>query len=94
VDAVTGIACLLLGVWSLILLIRVILSWIVLAGWRPPVTGPGRSAYDLLFSVTEPVLRPLRRIVPPVGMFDLSVAVAFVVILVLRAALCGNRGYL
>jgi YggT family protein len=94
VDAVTGLICLLLGLWSLVLFIRVILSWIVLAGWRPPVMGPGRSAYDLLFTLTEPVLRPLRRIVPPVGMFDLSVAVAFVIVLVLRSAVCGGRGFL
>ena len=56
---------------------------------RPPATGPLRSAYELLFDVTEPVLRPLRRIVPPAGMFDLSVVIAFVIIFVLRTAICG-----
>ncbi len=76
----------LTAVW-LLLLIRVILSWVVMVGWRPPVTGPGRSAYDLLFTLTEPILQPLRKIVPPVGMFDLSIVVAFVVILVLQIAL-------
>lgn len=74
-------------IWA-ILLIRVILSWVQLAGWRPPATGPIRSAYDLLFDVTEPPLRVLRRILPPAGMFDLSVVVAFIIIFVMRAALC------
>ncbi len=82
------LVCLSLRVFSILLLVRVIVSWIMLAGWRPPVTGPARSGYDLLFDVTEWALKPLRRIVPPVGMFDLSVVVAFVVIIVLQSALC------
>ena len=80
--------CLALTLIWLILLIRVILSWVQLAGWRPPASGPLRSAYELLNDVTEPPLRMLRRILPPAGMFDLSVVVAFIVIFVLRAALC------
>lgn len=80
--------CLALTLIWLILLIRVILSWVQLAGWRPPATGPLRSAYELLNDVTEPPLRMLRRILPPAGMFDLSVVVAFIIIFVLQTALC------
>ena len=80
--------CIALGLIWFILLIRVILSWVQLAGWRPPATGPLRSAYELLNDVTEPPLRMLRRILPPAGMFDLSVVVAFVIIFVLQRALC------
>jgi YggT family protein len=85
---VGSLICLVLWLASLLLLIRVIVSWIALFGARPPVTGPLRTAYDLLFDVTEPMLKPIRAIVPPAGMFDLSVAVAFVIIFVLRIALC------
>lgn len=84
----TRLICLALTIVWLILLVRVILSWIQLAGWRPPATGPLRSAYDLLFDVTEPPLRALRRILPPAGMFDLSVVVAFIIIFVLQIAIC------
>jgi YggT family protein len=80
--------CIALMVYSLVLLIRVIVSWIELAGVRPPSTGPIRSGYELLFDVTEPALRPLRRVVPPAGALDLSVIVAFVIIFVLQNALC------
>ena len=80
--------CVALTLVWVILLLRVILSWVQLAGWRPPATGPLRSAYDLLFDVTEPPLRMLRRILPPAGMFDLSVVVAFIIIFVLQTALC------
>jgi YggT family protein len=72
-----------------LLLIRVILSWLQLAGVRPPTTGPLRAGYDLLMDITEPVLRPLRKIIPPIGMLDLSIVVAFVIIIVLWSALPG-----
>ena len=85
---VGNLVCLALWLASVLLLVRVIVSWIAVFGGRPPVTGPLRSAYDLLFSVTEPILKPIRAIVPPAGMFDLSVAVAFVIIFVLQRALC------
>ncbi len=82
------LVCVALTLIWVILLIRVILSWVQLAGWRPPATGPLRSAYDLLFDMTEPPLRLLRRVLPPAGMFDLSIVVAFIIIFVLQTALC------
>ena len=80
--------CIALLVYWVVLLARVILSWIELAGWRPPPTGPLRTVFELLFDVTEPVLRPIRRILPPAGPLDLSVIVAFVIIFVLQRAFC------
>jgi YggT family protein len=80
--------CVFLTIFEIVLLVRVIVSWLEVFGVRPPVGGPLRSAFNLLHDVTEPVLVPLRRIVPPAGMFDLSVVVAFVIILVLQNAIC------
>ena len=80
--------CLALGIYWIILLARVIVSWVELAGWRPPATGSLRSVFELLFDVTEPVLRPIRRILPPAGPLDLSVIVAFLIIFVLQNAFC------
>lgn len=88
VSPVERLFCLALTIFWIILLIRVIVSLVELVGVRPPATGPLRSAYELLFDVTEPVLRPLRKIVPPAGMVDLSVLIAFVIIVVLRTAIC------
>jgi YggT family protein len=80
--------CVALTVAWILLLARVIVSWLEYFGLRPPITGPIRGAYALLFDVTEPGLRPLRKIVPRAGMFDLSVLVAFVIIFVFQAAFC------
>lgn len=87
-NPVTTLICVALTVYSLVLLVRVVLSWLFLAGVRPPTSGPLRSGYELMMDVTEPPLQLLRRIVPPAGMFDLSVIVAFVIIFVVRSALC------
>jgi len=81
--------CYALTVFQLILLARVVVSWLIAFGMRPPITGPVRTAYDLLFDVTEPVLRPIRRIVPPAGPVDVTVLVAFVIILVVHLIVCG-----
>ncbi len=47
---------------------RVLMSWI----------SPGREnpLTLLLFQITEPILGPLRRVIPPMGTFDLSPMVA------------------
>jgi uncharacterized protein YggT (Ycf19 family) len=76
----------------LLLLVRVILGWIEYFGMRLPITGPARTAYDLLIEVTDWGLRPLRKIVPPAGMFDISVLVAFVIIFVAQQAVRSMGG--
>ena len=85
---IARLLCAALTVAWILLLARVVVSWLEFFGVRRPITGPLRTAYDLLFDVTEPMLRPLRKIIPPAGMFDLSVVVAFIVIFVLQSVLC------
>jgi YggT family protein len=76
-----------LVVFEVVLFARVVMSWLQFAGVHPPTSGPLRSGYELLFDITEPVLRPIRKIVPPAGMFDLSVVVAFLIVFVLQQVL-------
>jgi YggT family protein len=66
--------CSLLQLYVIILFLRAILSWFPIrpdSGLMPVVR--------FLYSVTEPVLAPFRRIIPPVGMFDISYLVVFLV---------------
>jgi YggT family protein len=85
---VNELICIVLFLFVIVLFVRVILSWIQFAGWRPPSTGPVRAGVELVIDVTEPPLRLLRRIVPPAGALDLSILVAFVVLVVLRTVFC------
>jgi YggT family protein len=86
------IFCIVLTVFTIVLFVRVLVSWAYLFGFRPPLSGPIRTILDLLEDVTEPVLRPLRALIPPIragGMgLDVSIIVAFVILAVLRQAFC------
>ncbi|HEY5073971.1 MAG TPA: YggT family protein, partial [Pyrinomonadaceae bacterium] len=48
-----------------------------------------------LFIITEPLLGPLRRTIPPMGMFDVSPIVAFIILWLCKAAVAGTllRGW-
>ena len=91
-SAFTQVLCVLLSVYWIILLTRIILSWAMSLGWRPPYSGPVRTILDLINAVTDPVLRPLRALMPPIragGMgLDLSPLIAFVILFVLRSVFC------
>lgn len=88
---VITILCAGITILTVLLLVKVLVSWALLFGFRPPVAGPVRWFLDLLDDLTEPLLRPLRRLIPPVRAgavgLDLSVIVAFVILAVLRIAL-------
>jgi YggT family protein len=81
------IVCVLLTVYWFILIARILASW-----FRPPMEGPMRTAWTLLYDLTDPVLRPLRNLIPPIRMgamaLDLSPIVVFVILGVLQRALC------
>jgi len=74
---VTFIRFLLIGL-ELLILARVILSW----------TNPGGRGQlaSFVHETTEPILAPIRRLLPQTGMFDLSPLIVILVIgVILRA---------
>lgn len=75
-DPLVGIVIIITNLLILAILVRVILSYF-------PGTmhsTPGR----LLTQVTDPIIDPIRRIVPPLGAIDLSPAIAIVLLYVLQ----------
>ena len=67
----TFIQFLLIAVWALVLG-RMLMSWVDPAG-RSQVSG-------FLIKATEPILAPVRRLLPPTGMIDWS---SFLVLIIL-----------
>jgi YggT family protein len=79
--------------------VRNLIGWILLVyliilgaravfSWFPVRPGTFMAQVNaILFDLTEPVLRPVRRIIPPAGMFDLSFMVVFFVLLLLRSVI-------
>lgn len=69
---------LLVGLWLLILA-RVILSWI-------DPTGRGRIA-SFVIQTSEPLLAPVRKVLPRTGMFDLAPLIVLLVLGTLMRAI-------
>jgi YggT family protein len=82
-----ALVCDLLFLYNIILFVRVLSSW-----FPRPMSGPLRSIWNFLYAVTDPVLRPLRGMLPPVRAgvmaFDLSPIIAFIIISILIGAIC------
>ena len=79
--------CTALNLYLLVLLARAILSFF------PTRPGTGLASFQqFLAQLTEPVIAPVRRVIPPAGMFDLSFLVVFIALeLVLTAMRCPAR---
>jgi YggT family protein len=77
----------LLALYSLLIFIRIIFSW--------GMVSQRHRVMRFLVNVTDPLLVPLRRMVPTVGMFDISPIVAFIIIWLFQAAVAKTllRGY-
>ena len=71
-DFVVTFVDMLVYVLSIAIFGRVIMSWISPGGNDPVST--------ILFQITEPILGPIRRVMPRMGMFDLSPMVALILL--------------
>ena len=75
---------LLFQILTIAIVARALLSWF-------PIR-PGNPFYLLaviLHQITEPLLGPLRRIIPMIGMFDISPIVALILLQVVQSFLLG-----
>lgn len=71
----------LLAVLSLMIIVRIIMAWLMIHGNR---------LSRILYTFTEPVLAPFRRLIPPVAMFDLSPIIVLFLISIFQQAILGT----
>lgn len=77
------ILCSALTVFIVVLVLRAVLSWF------PVRPGTGLAQVNgILHDLTEWALRPMRQIIPPVGMFDLSFMVLLFGLFILLRVVC------
>jgi len=70
----------ILQLMVLAIIISAVLSWLVafdVVNLRHPVA---RQVVMFLDAVTRPVLRPIQRVIPPLGGFDISPIIAIIVL--------------
>jgi YggT family protein len=76
------VLCQLLNLYFIILFARVILSWFPMQ----PGTALASIA-SIIYQITEPVMGPVRRIIPTVGMIDISPIVVFFGLRIIQGAI-------
>ena len=74
-----GLAAYLVKIYFFAILAMIILSWVAQGGNNP--------ALRLLFQLTEPVMAPFRKLLPPMGGLDLSPIFVFILINIIQIAL-------
>lgn len=83
-----GLVCQLLRLYLIAILVRVFMSWV------PPTPGTTYATiHSFFFNLTEPVLGPVRRAMPPVRMGAMGLDLSPIVVLlggqILVSAICG-----
>ena len=69
-----------LTIYSLLIVIRIVFSWVM--SFTHPVMR-------FLRKVTDPILEPFRRMIPPLGMFDISAIIVLLLLNFLKIAVAG-----
>ncbi|MCH7718635.1 MAG: YggT family protein [Chloroflexi bacterium] len=72
IDSLGDLIALPIWLLAIALLIRALLSWVV--------RDPDNPIVKALDTITEPILRPLRQIMPRTGMIDLTPMVAMILL--------------
>jgi len=78
---------LLLQVYFVVLIGRMILSWVpvLVNGWEP--RGPMLVVCEVIYSLTDPPLRALRKIFRPVRIGSFAFDIAFLVLMIVLSVL-------
>ena len=78
-----------LWIFLLVLFARMILSWIpvLVRDWQP--RGPMLVVAEVIYSVTDPPLRALRKVLKPVRIGNMMLDLAFIIVLIAVYVLMG-----
>ena len=77
----------LLGVLGIVIFVQVVISWLVVFNVLNTRSAGVRAFINGIDRVTEPLYRPLRRILPNIGSIDIAPLVVVIIIVFLRSYL-------
>ena len=82
ISAIASIVSSLLNLYLLVLLVRVVIDWVQMLarGWRP--TGALLVLANLVYGLTDPPLRWLRRVVPALRLGGVGIDLSFLVLVI------------
>jgi YggT family protein len=82
--AVLNVLILALDLYKLILIAAAVMSWLIAFNVVNVRNDFVRSVWSMLVSLTEPALRPIRRLLPNTGGIDISPVILFLIILLIE----------
>jgi YggT family protein len=76
-----------IGLMTLLFILRIVLTWY-------PQTDLNRLPFNLIAWLTEPLLAPVRKVIPPLGGVDISPIIWVGICTLIREMLLGQQGLL
>ena len=68
-----------INIYSFLIIVRALMSWFP--------HRPHNALFNFIFDVTDPVINFAKKIIPPIGMFDVSVIVVILALDLLQSLL-------
>jgi YggT family protein len=87
VSVVATIALYLLYIFVGLMFVRLIVDWTMVfaRSWRP--SGVVAAVLEIAYTVTDPPLRALRRVLPPLRLGSVAIDLAFIVVFIVAYVL-------
>jgi YggT family protein len=82
--ALLDVIVIVLNLYIYIVIAAAILSWLVVFNVVNPRNQFVAMVGDFLYRITEPVLRPIRNMLPPMGGIDVSPIILFLIIILIE----------
>jgi len=92
VGAVADVVYFVLLVFLLLLIFRLIMEYVFLLARSYRPTGLVAAALELAYSVTDPPLKALRRVIPPLRIGQVSLDLGFIILFIVVRILMGVVG--
>ncbi|HQY33439.1 YggT family protein [Actinotalea sp.] len=80
-ELVAGIAYVIVLIFFVLLIVRLVIDWVQVFArdWRP--RGVALVVAEATYTVTDPPLRAVRRVVPPLSLGSVRLDLAFVIVM-------------
>jgi YggT family protein len=92
VGTVASIVYFALLVFLLLLIFRLVMEYVFLLARSYRPAGPVAAALELAYTVTDPPLKALRKVIPPLRLGQISLDLGFIVLFIVVRILMGVVG--
>ncbi|MGQ0528064.1 MAG: YggT family protein [Alphaproteobacteria bacterium] len=83
-DIIVDLLVLAINIYIFIIILEVALTWLIAFDVVNPSSPQAQNLIALLRKATDPVFRPLRRYIPPIGGIDITPLVVILVLAVIK----------